>query len=129
MVKGIGTDIVQIERLAASLSRTKGRLLERILTEAEREVYQQKHCAEPSVALNYFAKRFAAKEAVGKALGSGIGQGVSWQEIEIGNDAIGAPVVRLVGVAQQRMLALGASQCLLSLSDEQDYAVAFVIVS
>lgn len=129
MVKGIGTDIIQIQRIQASLERTGDRLLTRILTETERAVFQEKHACAPVTALNFFAKRFAAKEAVGKALGSGIGQGVSWQDIEISNDAIGAPCVCLKGEAHKRMLALGAGHCHLSLSDEQDYAVAFVVIS
>lgn len=129
MIKGLGTDIVQIGRVAASLQRTNGRLLQRILTPREQEIYQQKAQAGEQQALHYFAKRFAAKEAVGKALGTGIGQGVSWHHIEISNNSIGAPEVCLTEQAQLHMERLGADSCHLSLSDEQDYAVAFVVLS
>ena len=128
MVKGIGTDIIEIARLGASLERTKGRLLERILTESERLEYRRKFAISEKSALSFFAKRFAAKEAVGKALGSGIGQGVSWQDISLVSDELGAPQVQLSGVAQERLGSKGATNCHVSLSDEQEYAVAFVVL-
>jgi len=129
MIKGLGTDIVQIARVAASLERTQGRLLQRILTPTEQEIYAVKAAAGEQQALHYFAKRFAAKEAVGKALGTGIGQGVSWHHIEVRNNEIGAPEVLLSDKASFHMERLGADSCHLSLSDEQDYAVAFVVLS
>lgn len=129
MIKGLGTDIVQVARIEASIERTQGRIVQRILTPNEQEIFHQKTQSSEQLGLHYFAKRFAAKEAVGKALGTGIGQGVSWQHIEIVNNAIGAPEVCLSEQALIHMQRLGAGSCHLSLSDEQDYAVAFVVLS
>lgn len=120
----VGTDIVEIERLHATVERVGVRFVERILTPVERARYQQH--PQP---LHYLAKRFAAKEAIVKALGTGIGRGVSWQDIEISNNADGAPQAALTGGAMQRMQKLGAEKVLLSLSDETRYAVAFAVLA
>ncbi|MCL4170379.1 UNVERIFIED_CONTAM: hypothetical protein GTU68_057026 [Idotea baltica] len=122
MVKGIGVDIVSVARVQEALDRTEG-FAERILTESE----LQKLAATKQKA-HYLAKRFAAKEAAVKALGNGIGNGVSWHHIEVSNDEMGAPHLHLTGPAKELMTALGASQCKLSLSDERDNAIAFVVM-
>ena len=75
------------------------------------------------------AKRFAAKEAVAKALGTGIGRGVSFQDILIVNNDAGAPRVELSGGALQVMQSLGGSRILLSLADEQQYALAYAVLT
>ncbi|TQV84055.1 holo-ACP synthase [Exilibacterium tricleocarpae] len=124
MVVGIGTDIVQIDRIGESLARLGEKFAARILTPAELQEYRATALQEA-----FLAKRFAAKEAVGKALGTGIGQGVSWQHMEVRHTEWGAPELVLTGNAKDRMVALGGSNCLLSLSDEQDYAVAFVVIN
>ena len=124
MVVGIGTDIVQIDRIGQSLQRLGEKFAARILTAAELREYRQ--VMAPEI---FLAKRFAAKEALGKALGTGIGQGVSWRHIEVRHTEWGAPLLHLSGEARQRMLAIGGGECLLSLSDEQDYAVAFVVIN
>lgn len=123
MPKGIGTDIVSIKRVSDALSRTEG-FAERILT--DNEMARMNQCRDQ---VSYLAKRFAAKEAVVKALGTGIAKGIAWHQIEISNDADGAPMVCLTGAAEARMKSLGATRCLLSLSDETESAVAFVIIS
>ena len=92
MIVGVGTDIVQINRIEETLERLGEAFVARILTPAERLEFQSS--ANPHRLL---AKRFAAKEAVGKALGTGIGQGISWQHIEITHNDIGAPSLRLSG--------------------------------
>ncbi len=124
MIKGVGTDIVQIERIENTLSRLGDAFVKRILTPDERLEYQKS--GNPTRLL---AKRFAAKEALGKALGTGIGQGVSWQHIEVCHTDIGAPFLRLSERACERLEEVGASQHHLSISDEQDYALAFVVIS
>lgn len=122
-VKGIGVDIVSVSRIREALENTPG-FAERILTEFELEQMSSRKQVE-----SFVAKRFAAKEAVVKALGNGIGKGLSWQHIEISNDNSGAPKVTLIGPALVLMEALDATQCLLSLSDEWDSAIAFVVIS
>lgn len=128
MIKGLGTDIVQVDRLQLALERSGEKLLKRVLVAEELQRYYQKTERDPRNGLQYFAKRYAAKEAVAKALGTGIGRGVSWQDIEVSNNQDGAPEVRLSGGALAKMQALLASQCSLSISDERDYAVAFAIL-
>jgi holo-[acyl-carrier protein] synthase len=119
---GLGTDIVEIARFDREPQRSK--LAKRVLTTAEYDVYSQH--AMPD---RFLAKRFAAKEAAVKALGTGIGNGVSWQHIEISNDELGKPVMQLTGGAQDRAQQLGATHWLISIADEQHYAVATVVMS
>jgi holo-[acyl-carrier protein] synthase len=119
----IGTDIVNIERIAQVLDKQGDRFLNRILTVAEREVYRQR--GEP---VKFLANRFAAKEAIAKALGTGIASGVTFQAIEILPDERGAPCARLYGVALETQRFLGASKVHISLADETDYVVAFAVI-
>lgn len=121
MIQGIGTDILQLERARAALKRTPG-LAKRVLTATELQFYEK--TTEPE---RFFAKRFAAKEAVVKALGSGIGHGVSWQHIEITNNALGKPEIMLSAGAQQHAHRQGIVKVHISYSDEQDYVVAFAV--
>ena len=109
MVKAVGTDIVTIERVAAAVKRGGERFVERILTPFEQSQYQAR-----GNSISYVAKRFAAKEAVAKALGTGIGRGISWQHIQIEND---------------EQAQLGSRQAHISIADEVDQAIAFVVLS
>ncbi|WP_108125955.1 holo-ACP synthase [Saccharospirillum mangrovi] len=120
MIRGIGTDIVDIQRIEAVLQRQGERFVKRILTEAEQGEYQRR--GEP---VKFLANRFAGKEAVAKALGTGIAEGVTFQQIEILPGDKGAPQVQLFERAAQ--LADGG-QMLLSLSDEQRSVVAFALL-
>jgi holo-[acyl-carrier protein] synthase len=124
MVIGIGTDIVQIDRIAKVLERQSDKFTQRILTPTEQQEFAR---LDNSVA--YLAKRFAAKEAVAKALGTGIGHGVSFQDINVINDDKGAPAISLSGGAESVMRSRGASQVLLSLADEVHYAIAYAILT
>lgn len=128
MIKGLGTDIIQIDRLQLALERSGEKLLKRVLVAQELQYYHQKAERDPLNGLQYFAKRYAAKEAVAKALGTGIGRGVSWQDIEVSNNQDGAPKITLSGGALDKMRTMAASQCSISISDERDYAVAFAIL-
>lgn len=123
LVRGIGTDIVDIERIAQVLQRQGDRFLKRILTVAEQSEYDRR-----KQAIRFLANRFAGKEAVAKALGTGIAQGVTFQDIEILPDANGAPRVRLSGSAAEHLERLQASQVLLSLSDEKQVVVAYALI-
>lgn len=119
----MGTDILQINRIEAVLSRLDDKFVRRILTQSEREEYR--NSAQPSRLL---AKRFACKEAVAKALGTGIGRGVSWQDIQLEHDSAGAPSVRLSGGALRVATERGGTRVEISLSDETDYVVAFAVL-
>ena len=124
MIIGIGTDIVEIDRIDGVLSRRGASFVRRILTPAEREQFYSKKDQ-----TRYLAKRFAAKEAAAKALGTGFRQGVSWQDFEVYSDKMGKPGLLLRGKAQSMMQEKGLRESHLSISDERDYAIAFVIFS
>ena len=120
----IGTDILRIERIEYVIDRLGDRFMARILTPPEQEEYRQSK--QPQRLL---AKRFAAKEAIAKALGTGIGRGVSWQDIAIGHDSNGAPLVSLTGGALEVASSRGGARVELSLADEKDYVVAFAVLA
>ncbi|WP_191602522.1 holo-ACP synthase [Marinomonas algicola] len=124
MIIGIGADLVEIERIKESIDKIGGRFLQRILTENELHRYQE--IKNKNKACAYVAKRFAAKEAASKAIGTGIGRGVSFQHFEIMNLDNGQPTLKVDEVVSARLPA-GATWHL-SLTDEQHYAQAFVIV-
>ena len=121
MIYGIGTDIVHIQRIAESLSRFGDRFAQRILSEAEMSGFlaskRQAH---------FLAKRFAAKEALAKALGTGFRDGLSLRDIGVDNDHLGKPLLVFTPRAEQKLRDFGVGTAHLSLSDEQDYAIAFV---
>ncbi|KUJ84371.1 holo-ACP synthase [Microbulbifer flavimaris] len=124
MIVSIGTDICSYTRIEAAWRRFGDRFVERVLSAPEREALYQ--LAVPNRAA-YLCKRFAAKEALGKALGTGIGAGISWQDIEVRRRRGLGPEVRLSGEALRRAEKLGVGRIHLTLSDEKDFALAFVI--
>lgn len=121
MIVGIGTDILQTDRMSAALKRTP-RLPERILTPEELEKFRAHR--QPEI---FLAKRFAAKEAAVKALGIGIGRGISWQHFAVVHDEWGKPSLEIRGGAAERAESIGCARLHLSYSDERDYVVAFVV--
>lgn len=123
MIVGIGTDLVEIARIAKSIARNPQALARRVLTANEFEKYLSH-----SKSADYLAKRFAAKEAAAKALGTGIGK-VSWQDLEVTNNDSGAPQLACSGSAEQLMTALGGESIHLSLADDGGFALAFVVIS
>ncbi|MCO1334919.1 holo-ACP synthase [Microbulbifer sp. OS29] len=124
MIVSIGTDICNYRRIEVVWQRFGDRFVERILGDGERrDFYGMAEVIRPA----YLCKRFAAKEAVAKALGTGIGEGISWREIEVCRRKGASPQVELSGVARERAGALGVDKIHLSLSDEKDSALAFVV--
>ena len=124
-IYGIGTDIVSIKRIRLSLK--KKNFIKRIYN--EQEVLK---CKKVSKQHNCFAKRFAAKEAFSKALGTGISNGINFNEIAVLNNKSGKPYINLKGKTKQQIKKIFKQKKIkisLSLSDERDYAVAFVTVS
>ncbi|MEW6445926.1 MAG: holo-ACP synthase [Pseudomonadota bacterium] len=124
MIHGIGTDIVAIARMERLWARFGMALAVRVLSEDERE-----HLALQTDPARFIAKRFAAKEAAAKALGTGFRDGLALRHIAVCNDALGKPMLRLDARAASLAAAFGVRDCHLSLSDETDYAVAFVIMT
>ncbi|MGM4891426.1 holo-ACP synthase [Tardiphaga sp. 839_C3_N1_4] len=132
MIIGIGSDLIDITRVAKVIERHGDRFLDRIFTEAERARAQRRAKSERMVVATY-AKRFAAKEAMSKALGTGIRQGVWWRDMGVVNLPGGKPSMKLTGGALVRLQALIPpgldAQIDLSITDDWPLAQAFVIIS
>ncbi|WP_133406158.1 holo-ACP synthase [Parashewanella tropica] len=120
---GLGTDIVEIERIPLHNTKTGERLAQRVLTPTELNIYNRH--SQPQ---RYLAKRFAAKEAAAKALGTGIGRGVSFQHIHVSNNEDGAPKLKFTDGALEKFEALSGKYLHLSIADEKRYATATVIL-
>ena len=121
MILGIGTDIVSVSRMQRAWHRWGDRLSRRILSLQERKTAD---VITPAL----LAKRFAAKEAVLKALGAGLRAGISLQEITVGHNAAGAPIIEVTGAAQRRCQQRGATAIHITIADENHYAVAFAVI-
>jgi holo-[acyl-carrier protein] synthase len=123
MVLGVGTDLIEIARIAESVRRYGDRFLGRIFTPREIEYCQRKKNAAES-----FAARFAAKEAGAKALGTGISHGVGWLELEVVREPSGKPELQLSGRAAERAARLGVARVSLSLTHSGALALAVVVM-
>lgn len=123
-VIGIGTDIVDIRRIANMSENAQARLAKRVLTDNELARYNA--IKQPE---RFLAKRWAGKEAAAKALGTGIAAGVSFQHFEIVSLPSGQPTLVLTDQALALAENLGAESWHISLSDEVKYATAFVVLS
>lgn len=123
MIFGIGTDIVRISRMADNLSRHGERFAARLLTDAEMDIFVGS-AQQPQ----FLAKRFAAKEAAAKALGTGFRDGLSLRDIGVENDALGKPVLAFSERAQEMLAKQGIDSAHLSLADETEYAIAYVLL-
>lgn len=122
MILGLGTDLIEIERVQQSLVRFGQRFMDKVFTEGEIAYCQQKkHSAES------FAARFAAKEAAAKALGTGIARGINWREIEVRRNPGERPTLHLTGRAAERADSMGVRHLQLSLTHSRDVAMAVVI--
>jgi holo-[acyl-carrier protein] synthase len=123
MVLGLGTDLIEIERIRASLERYGERFMNRVFTAEEIAYCQRKKNSAES-----FAARFAAKEAGAKALGTGIGRGVLWKNIEVRRQAGERPTLHFSGQAAERARSMGVRNIQLSLTHSTDVAMAVVSV-
>ena len=122
---GIGTDIVKTSRLKKILSNKL--IINRIF-----HIKEIQRCNKTYKFHNCFAKRFAAKEAFSKALGTGISKGIKFNEIVILNQKNGKPYVKLLNNTKlivEKLLKKKKYKISLSISDENNYAVAFVTIS
>lgn len=122
MILGIGTDLVQVARMQHLWDRHGARLRERLLHPLEQADLP---AADPA---GFLARRFAAKEALAKALGCGIGEDMALAEAGVTHDVRGRPEFVLAGRARATAGRLGVTTIHLSISDEREYAQAFVIV-
>jgi len=122
-VIGIGTDIVKVSRINRIMKKYPEGFAGRILHKHEMQIYKQHRLPK-----SFLAKRFAVKEALAKALGTGISQGVSFTEIEGSNNQHGQPQLALHGATLELANKLGVKRYFVSLSDEDKYAVATVLL-
>ena len=123
MIFGIGTDIVEYARIEALWTRYGERLAERLLSESELPEF----LAHPNPA-RFLAKRFAAKEAFAKAVGSGMRHPVTLRRIGVTHDGLGKPVLQFDKTLRTYLAQLGINGHHLSISDERDMIVAFVVL-
>ncbi|KQV95892.1 holo-ACP synthase [Rhizobacter sp. Root1221] len=127
MIYGVGTDLCDIRRIAASLERRGDRFAEKVLGPNEITVFHARRSRVAARGLSYLASRFSAKEAFSKAIGLGMHMPMTWRACEILNAASGKPEIRLHGAlahwfAARRLVAH------VTVTDEQDYAASFVVV-
>jgi len=123
MIVGIGTDIVSVARIEAAIEKHGQAFAERILRESELSEY-----IESSQKSRFLSKRFAAKEAFAKATGQGLRHPVSLQQMAVSHDELGKPIFLFAQELSAHLLQLGVARHHLSISDERDTAVAFVVL-
>ncbi len=127
MIYGIGTDICDIRRIEATLARRGERFAEKVLGADELRVFRARRARSETRGVRYLATRFSAKEAFSKAIGLGLHLPMRLPDCQILNEASGKPVLRLSGPLAD-WFAERALSGLVTLSDESDYAVSFVVV-
>ena len=115
----VGTDLVEVERVAQTVARFGPRFLERVFTQEELRESRRR--------ITWLAGRFAAKEACAKALGTGIGAAVAWRDMQVLRQPGGKPSLRLLGDAAARAASLHIVQMDVSISHTHQYALAVVV--
>ena len=128
MILGLGSDLIDIRRIEASIARFGDRFVDRIFTDTEKAKSDKRANRAAS-----YAKRFAAKEACSKALGTGLRRGVFWRDMGVVNLPGGKPSIRLTGGALRRLEAMTppghAAVIDLTITDDFPLAQAIVIIS
>ena len=121
---GIGTDIVKVDRIKKLINKKS--FLNRLFNK-----YEILKCKKKKYSSNCLAKRFAAKEAFSKALGTGISRGINFNEIVVLNEKNGKPFIRLIDKTKKivERKIKKKYKISLSLTDEENYAVAFVTIT
>ncbi|TSE25725.1 Holo-acyl-carrier-protein synthase [Tepidimonas sediminis] len=127
MIAGIGTDLCDVRRIDAALRRHGERFAQRILGERELALWRQRRARWPERGVRFLATRFAAKEAFSKAIGLGLRAPMTWRACQIVPAPGGRPTVLLDG-ALRAWFEQRRWRAHVSLSDEGDHALAFVIV-
>jgi holo-[acyl-carrier-protein] synthase len=127
VIYGVGTDLCDVRRIDAALQRRGERFAAKVLGPHELEVFRARLAAVPARGVRYLATRFSAKEAFSKAIGLGLRMPMTWRACEVVKARSGKPEIALHGelaqwFTQRRLRAH------LSLTDESDYAAAFVVV-
>ncbi|CAM4090681.1 holo-ACP synthase [Palleronia rufa] len=127
MILGIGTDLANIDRIAATLERFGDRFRNRVFTDTE-QARAERRADTPGT----YAKRWAAKEACSKALGTGLRMGIAWKDMAVRNLPTGQPVMEVTGWAADRLAQMtppGHEAIIhVTLTDDHPWAQAFVLI-
>src|SRR4051794_22101695 len=128
MILGLGSDLIDVRRIARTIERHGERFLGRIYTETERAKAERR-----ANRVETYAKRFAAKEACAKALGTGLSRGVFWRDMGVVNLPGGRPTMRLTGGALKRLQAITPAgheaRIDITITDEGPLAQAVVVIT
>lgn len=122
MIFGIGTDIIEVERIEKQLEKNSG-LKEKLFTPNEIA-----YCETKKNKAQHYAARFAAKEAFLKAIGTGWRDGLQFDEIEVTNDLLGKPAIMLYGKTKDFVAEINITNIQVSLTHIRDVVNAIVIV-
>lgn len=123
MIYGVGTDIVEVDRIESSIEKFGDDFALRILAESEMASYVSSH-----IKARFLAKRFAAKEAFSKALGTGLREPATFQNIAVSHDVLGKPFLVLAKELQGFLKEKNINHMHLTISDEKNLAAAFVVL-
>ena len=123
MIRGVGTDVVSIDRIGRAMERFGDRFVDRILTPGERERFEG-----TKLKASHLAKRFAAKEAFAKAIGTGIRAPFRWHSVAVGRDGRGKPGLVPSADMARHLAEIGVTASHLSLTDDAGVAMAFVVL-
>lgn len=121
-VIGIGTDIIECERISRMLLRHRDNFVRMVFTDLENQ-----YCSSRKNSNQHYAGRWAAKEAVLKALGTGWISGIAWTDVEVVNQSGGKPIINLHNGANKIANNLGINEIQISITHCEAYAVAFAI--
>lgn len=127
MIHGIGTDLCDLRRIAATLERRGERFAEKVLGPRELQVWRARGARVPARGLRYLGTRFSAKEAFSKAIGLGLHWPMTWRACQILNAPSGKPEIVLDGELAQ-WFAARRLRAHVTVTDETDYVAAFVVV-
>jgi len=120
---GIGVDMVNIDRIKKLHHKYGKRFVTKILNSSELELFQQSNDQD-----RFLANRFAGKEAATKALGTGFSQGITWKDFGVSNKSSGQPELILSNKVEKLFITKGITASHISLTDEQPWSMAFVIL-
>lgn len=123
VIRGVGTDLIECERIARVLERQRDRFLKRVFTEGEREYSMKMKNPVP-----HLAARFAAKEAVSKCFTTGIGESLGWKSIEVVKGEREQPIIQLDEQGLALLKQVGANDVLVSLAHTENYGLAYAVI-
>ena len=134
MIIGIGIDLISNDRIKKIIKKFDQNFKEKIFSKNELNDFENRYKNQEKLnqnAINFFAKRFASKEAFSKALGTGIGRGIDFNDIEISNDKLGKPFIKILNNKEAKIKEILNCQEFnihLTISDEKSISGAGVII-